>query len=693
MIGGVVLDPTGAGIPGVRVSDGDTVTRTDENGLFRLSGGGRFIFLIRPEGMVAEPWWLPTPSTDDPIEFRLAPLDGGETDLSLLHVTDLHVSCRPPEPGMEVPHDSEAVRHALDEVLSRHPDVRLLAITGDLTDTGLPEEYDLVAGALEGLAVEVMVVPGNHDHMAGEPRYLVTETGYGVNAGDPAVWEKRMGPRWFSLDRGGLHLVAIDWHTGELGLDADRQNAWLLADLDQNDRPWVLFSHDQMDEAFFAALPSAPVATFSGHWHTSRTLHLGPTLHVNTQALTFGGLDYSPPAARLARRSGDTFSLETIPTGIREVREASVTPSWSVTLPGEGGLASPATEGDRVLVVVFDDEAASGSLACLDTRTGEIEWLTAVTPAVKSSPTVSAGKVVVTDVAGGVGAFDMLTGERLWDRPGTAPLRTWCWTAPAVGAGVVVAATSERATALDLGGGTLRWERTSLVPHTNFVSHASPVIVDDLVVVGSWPLQPGFSGLELASGETRWTVDDPEAVPIDSFHGRGFSLGRWNPVGTMAVDREGGRVIAPAGGGWVCIDIAGGEVVWRSPAEGRFRVARPLITPAGVVVTAIEQIRLLSSLDGSTIWERPLALRGDARAPYRSTPHGGVAGSVMVDDRILVAGLDGMVTVLDLGDGALIRELASGMAVAAQPLTVDDRLILAGVDGRVAAFDLGMVRQ
>lgn len=691
MIGGVVLDPTGTGAPGVRVSDGATVARTDRDGRFRLPGKGRFVFVIRPEGMTADRWWRPTPPNDVSVEFRLIPRGGAETNLSLAHVTDLHISCRPSEPGMEIPHDPSEVRAALDGLLSRHPDVSLLAITGDLTDTGLPQEYDLVAETLAGLAAEVLAIPGNHDHMAGEPRYLVTEDGYGVNAGDPTAWEERMGPRWFSLDRGGLHLVAIDWHTHQLGLDADLQDSWLLADLAQTDRPWVLFSHDQMDETFFEFLPSAPVAAFSGHWHTTRTLRLGSTFHVNTQALVFGGLDYSPPAARLVRWSADTFSLETVPTVSPAYGEGSVELSWSVTLPGEGGLASPATDGDRVLGVVFDDDRAMGVLVCLSVETGETEWSVPVVPGVKSSPVVRDGKVVVADVAGGVGAFDVLTGRRLWYRPGTAPLRTWWWTAPAVDAGVVVVATSERAMALGPDEGKLLWERTSLVPHTNFVSHASPVIVGDVVVVGSWPLEPGFSGLAVTDGAARWTVDDPDAVSPWSVEGRGFSMGRWNPVGGLTVDRETGRVIAPAAGGWVCLDGVTGDIVWRAAAEGRFRVARPGITPVGVVVSGIDEIRLLSPADGSTIWQRPLPRRGPARAPYRSTPHGSPAGPAVVDDRIVVAGLDGTLMVFDLGDGAMIRELDLGMAVGARPLVVGHRLILAGVDGRLAAFDLGMV--
>ena len=44
-----------------------------------------------------------------------------------------------------------------------------IALCGDLTDHGLPEEADVLAGELSGAAVPVVAVLGNHDHEAGDP--------------------------------------------------------------------------------------------------------------------------------------------------------------------------------------------------------------------------------------------------------------------------------------------------------------------------------------------------------------------------------------------------------------------------------------------------------------------------------------------------------------------------------------------
>lgn len=57
-----------------------------------------------------------------------------------------------------------------------------LVVTGDLTDTGLPEEAEVLGRQLRGLQMPVIAVLGNHDHES-EKEDLILEIlkGYGVN--------------------------------------------------------------------------------------------------------------------------------------------------------------------------------------------------------------------------------------------------------------------------------------------------------------------------------------------------------------------------------------------------------------------------------------------------------------------------------------------------------------------------------
>ena len=43
------------------------------------------------------------------------------------------------------------------------PQPDCVVVTGDLTDCGLPEEYEIVRDCLAALSMPVFVIPGNHD--------------------------------------------------------------------------------------------------------------------------------------------------------------------------------------------------------------------------------------------------------------------------------------------------------------------------------------------------------------------------------------------------------------------------------------------------------------------------------------------------------------------------------------------------
>lgn len=58
------------------------------------------------------------------------------------------------------------VREILGDVEKR---ADVLAVVGDLTDTGLPEEAEILAPQLAELSIPVVAILGNHDHQSGRP--------------------------------------------------------------------------------------------------------------------------------------------------------------------------------------------------------------------------------------------------------------------------------------------------------------------------------------------------------------------------------------------------------------------------------------------------------------------------------------------------------------------------------------------
>ena len=81
---------------------------------------------------------------------------------TVAQLTDLHVR---PEgvPAYRVAETNMLTARALRAVAALRPAVDAVIITGDLTDCGLPAEYELLRGLLARVTVPVHVILGNHD--------------------------------------------------------------------------------------------------------------------------------------------------------------------------------------------------------------------------------------------------------------------------------------------------------------------------------------------------------------------------------------------------------------------------------------------------------------------------------------------------------------------------------------------------
>lgn len=71
--------------------------------------------------------------------------------LRLIHLSDIHFGCE----------NKAAVEGARAFILDRPPDV--LIVTGDMTQSGLPHEFDAAGAWLGGLPKPQVCTPGNHD--------------------------------------------------------------------------------------------------------------------------------------------------------------------------------------------------------------------------------------------------------------------------------------------------------------------------------------------------------------------------------------------------------------------------------------------------------------------------------------------------------------------------------------------------
>lgn len=119
----------------------------------------------------------------------------------ILHVTDTHLVV-PPALVSHVLDTADLLRKgvaAIEEALPRIGPVDALLVTGDVSDDGSLESYELFRSMIEPLGLPVLAIPGNHDLR--EPmRAAFRDLGLFAEAGR-LNWVR---------DVGGLRIVGID---------------------------------------------------------------------------------------------------------------------------------------------------------------------------------------------------------------------------------------------------------------------------------------------------------------------------------------------------------------------------------------------------------------------------------------------------------------------------------------------------
>jgi len=718
MVTCTVVDERNAPVAGVAVSDGMAVSVSDDEGRAAVPGvGSPFVWISRPDGHDTERWFVPHDGSDaSTVTFELHRIDQ-PLPVTFAQVTDLHVSALP-EPASMPLEDSLVgfdesgglalkpltsatdLTRVLDELAAAegpHGAPRFFVATGDLTDHGTDDDYRLLAEALGSSPLPVHPLPGNHDHygLEDQPRPDATAAvDRGIGASTLARYERHVGPRWWSLTHAGLRLVALDWFSHRLGIDADVQEQWLAADLATapEGAPVLFLTHDQMSGAFYDRVTTAAphvrvLGSLSGHWHTSRVVRHGGQLHANTGNATFGSFDWTPAHGRLVGWDGHELSLRTVAVGGGErldgagFRSSPVETDgpegrrWSARLPGAVHLARPLRlEDDAAVLAWSDDDTGTGGLSCHDLSTGEERWRVDLDAPVRAGATLlcEVDTIVAVSIAGDVVGLDPSTGERRWRRQLGDRLRTWVLAAPVpVGDAVVVGHVADLAM-LDGGDGSVRWHRDDLEGSDPMATPMQGVLQDGTVVVGFSFNDLHTVGLDPVDGSLRWMGD---AHRINA------------PTSDVVADPDGADVYLTRLGGRVERRAAAtGEVRWQAGVRAAFATGRPLLVDDGVIVTsALGRVHRFDRDNGARRWRTQLP--GDrllAMGPYRRSGLAVPAGPALSDDGTLVqvAG-DGGVHRLDPADGEIVGNAALGAPITVPALPVGDDVVVATTDGRL----------
>ena len=267
--------------------------------------------------------------------------------LRVTQFSDLHFRTEPAGFGPDTDQSWVAVRdHAF---APDRPTPDLVVVTGDIADTGAPEEYDKVGRALAELPVPVQLLPGNHDRQVPFEAILPRP---GLSTGRTL----RVGP-WLFLFADSNHDGRVTTDTGGFADRDDRTHvdgrwgpvevAWIADTIAASDAEhaflWThhppngfgMFESPTLEAEATSIVASSPSlrGLGVGHSHTTTVLdldgvpvHQCPSLSTNVNHTTFVTI---PPGYR-TYEFGDDGSITTEVHVVEDERW----PSWE--LPGPG---------------------------------------------------------------------------------------------------------------------------------------------------------------------------------------------------------------------------------------------------------------------------------------------------------------------------------------------------------------------
>jgi 3',5'-cyclic AMP phosphodiesterase CpdA len=153
----------------------------------------------------------------------------------IAQITDLHVR-RPGDLAYGFVDTNAMLADAVQSIIDSRPLPDVVLATGDLVDTGSPDEFDALAALLVPLPMSVYLIPGNHDHR-GHLRAAFSDHPYWPDTGT------------------FLHYVVDGYPVRLIGLDTVIEGrtegemcaeriAWLDARLaEAPERPTLIFMH------------------------------------------------------------------------------------------------------------------------------------------------------------------------------------------------------------------------------------------------------------------------------------------------------------------------------------------------------------------------------------------------------------------------------------------------------------------
>ena len=680
--GRVMDEPSGRGLGGVLVSNGEQIVQTDEEGRYALEvepGVHRFVFVTVPDGFRATSEFYSSTrnwiDAQDGVDFGLesAP-ERAVRQFALVQITDTHVVT---EGDMLT--SGEVLAEALQRLV-REAGPDLIVVSGDLTNRGELAELSRFREAQETVSTPVFPLFGGHD--GNEERH---EGGSADNT-FTRNFEAVLGPSYYSFDWGGRHFA---FYPNEQSFfspeDQERKEVWFWADLALQpvDREIVVVVHTPPPISFLEALSRYNVRlVLHGHWHSSKVFSYKEMVVAATPAFCFGGIDTSPRGYRVARFGEEGAEVElcahkptgvSLPSGDTPVEisfdEMGLHLRWEQQLPGGLHRAAPVQAGDQMLLSLRDEGyPARNGICCIEVGSGDLVWHARTDATVKNSVAVDDGICVAVSVTGRVHALEQASGRLLWHANLPGYPDRWIYTSPVIAEGTLYTGAKAGYAAFDLKTGEQQWY-VPFEDSDNWSCYASPQVYEDLLLL----LVPrrGLMALDRQSGDVVWEqqigVEYPYPTPVVS--------------GDLLVSGGDSSHLT-------ALRAISGEVVWDKPILPSSYPTGLLVRDGLIYATTPEGEALCFDFNsGALLWR--FQTGGDLldMVPYRRGVQSILAAPVHFEDCLLICGCDGCLYALDAASGECRGRAAFGSPITAPPCVWGDGLFLGTYDGRFFYFE------
>lgn len=265
-----VRDPNEDGIPWIVVSNGFTVSVTDQGGEYQLPREGYFVFITTPSDYTpTTPWYHRLNEGEGSFGLHVAPQKDVE-EFAFVQITDIHLDTREEHVAL--------FEQAIDEINEVAP--AFVVATGDLvwkadeaTISEAREWFDTYSLLIQDLQMPIYNAVGNHDVVGiGYEHLAPSEPGYGKE-----MYRTYFGPTYYSFDWGSYHCIILDPNESVDGQQvfsiSESQLEWLQEDLKHSqEKPLLLFFHEpttswENRSEVFSILGEREILMFCGHWH------------------------------------------------------------------------------------------------------------------------------------------------------------------------------------------------------------------------------------------------------------------------------------------------------------------------------------------------------------------------------------------------------------------------------------------